>query len=140
MCNEKPHTRKLRIGLKPSILPVKIKRMQQARTRKSKEKILEALQRGWSLSGAARHARVSASQSYKWRREDKEFDEACDAAIEVGTDCLEDAAMNKAKRGKSDVLTMFLLNGRRPEKFRRKAEEAPAAVVEVRVRRFGDKK
>jgi len=45
------------------------------------------------------------------------FATAWDLAVAQGTDRLEDAAFERATNG-SDTLLMFLLRGRRPERFR----------------------
>jgi len=46
------------------------------------------------------------------------FARAWKAALEFGTDRLEDEAVKRATKGKSDVLLIFMLKARRPEKFR----------------------
>lgn len=107
----------------------------QSRMAGVKEKVLIGLRRGWSPSGAARFAGVSRRQMSTWRDEDLMFNAACIDAQEEGLDGLEDIATARAKR-KSDVLMMFMLNGGRPEKFKRKMEVEMPKALEVHVKRF----
>lgn len=108
----------------------------QSRIAAEKEKILLGLRKGWSPSGAARFAGCSRTQYFKWKNEDPIFAAAIIDAQEEGLDGLEDVATGRARR-KSDVLMMFMLNGGRPEKFKRKNELEITKPVEVRVKRFG---
>jgi hypothetical protein len=59
--------------------------------------------------------------AYDWRNRDTEFAAAWDAAIESGTDKLEDVARKRAVN-QSDTLMIFLLKGRRPAKYRERHE------------------
>lgn len=108
----------------------------QARIAAEKEKILLGLRKGWTLSGAARFAGCGRTQLFKWKNEDPIFNAAILDAQEEGVDGLEDIAIGRAKR-KSDMLMMFMLNGARPDKFKRKVEHEIPKPVEVRVKRFG---
>lgn len=99
---------------------------------------LEALKEGYSVSHASARVGWDRSTLYKNRQRDSEFAAAWDEAIEAGTDKLEDEARRRAVEGVnkpviykgeitesyreySDTLLMFLLNGRRPERFRQRA-------------------
>ena len=108
---------------------------QEQKTKVGKEKVLLGLAKGWSLSGAARFAGYSRSQVINWQDRDPQFALACVDAKEIGLDGLEDVATARAKR-KSDVLMMFMLNGGRPEKFKRKMEVEMPKALEVHVKRF----
>jgi len=57
---------------------------------------------------------------YLWRREDPDFAEAWDEALEEGTDLLEDEARRRAMAG-SDHLLMFILKSRRPAQYRERS-------------------
>jgi hypothetical protein len=103
----------------------------------AKEAFLEALRNGLSVAYASKTAGVDRAYAYRKRKVDLKFCEEWDQAVEAGTDRLEDEAFKRAVVGhekkyydkegnvtrteydKSDVLLMFLLNGRRPEKFNR---------------------
>lgn len=91
---------------------------------------------GWTASRAAIEAGAPRMTFYKLRDNDERFGAAWDAAVEAGTDTMEDEAKRRGVLGyeralhhqgrltgdkvneHSDVLLMFMLNGRRPEKFR----------------------
>ena len=79
-------------------------------------KFLESLAGGSTVERAARIAGVHRVTAWRRRKEDKEFDEAWDQALESGTDILEEICFKRAAEH-SDMLLMFLLKARRPEKF-----------------------
>jgi hypothetical protein len=60
---------------------------------------------------------------YDWRSGDADFAAAWDAAVETGTDMLEDEATRRALEG-SDLLLIFLLRAKRPELYNRKQQVA----------------
>lgn len=93
---------------------------------KQRAKILQKLAEGFSCKRAATAAGLHRTTLIKWRHEDSDFDEACAEAIEQGTDEVEDIALNQARKG-NGIVTMFLLNARRPDKYKRNAQgnEAP---------------
>jgi hypothetical protein len=93
------------------------------RVRSAQQRALQQLCKGLSIAAACRAGSVSRKSFYKWVNEDPDFKQAVEDAIEEGSDELEDVATKRAKR-KSDVLLMFLLNGRRPEKYKRKVEHS----------------
>lgn len=95
---------------------------------------LNALREGASVSGAARIAQKPCCSFYNWRRRYPSFEKEWDDAVGEGTDLLEDEAVRRGVVGiekpvfyggklvgheirHSDTLLMFLLKGRRPEKF-----------------------
>jgi len=107
-------------------------------THKRREKFLDQLRKGLSVSTAADAIKVSRQAVYQLRENDPDFGAAWDDAVEVGTDRLEDEVMRRAKDGTlkpvfykgkrcgsvrefSDTLAMFNLKGRRPEKFKDRA-------------------
>ena len=107
--------------------------------------LLEALAKGYSNSGACSLAGIGSTWFYDQKSDDPIFAEAVEAATNDGSDFLEDIARHRAiegidkplvhqgrismtvdENGKevivsvkqySDTLLMFLLNGRRPEKY-----------------------
>lgn len=108
------------------------------RTKRTQEKdarFFNGLRAGLSVTAAAAQAPYKRRTLYEWREADDEFRAEWDAALEEGTDLLEDEALRRAMHGNdrpvfhqgeqcgvvreySDTLTIFLLKARRPEKYR----------------------
>jgi hypothetical protein len=105
-----------------------------SRTAQQDARFLEALASGASVNSAVKSAGYARASVYKWRAADGEFALAWHDAVEAGTDALEDEALRRAKDGideprfyeghecgyvrkYSDTLMIFLLKGRRPEKY-----------------------
>lgn len=86
-------------------------------TRSPRETFIDALKTGLSIGGAAKQAGIDRSTAYRWRNEDDAFARAWDDAIEAGTDAIEDALTRRALT-LSDKGAMFLLQARRPGKYR----------------------
>lgn len=84
---------------------------------KKREVFLSELATGQSVSAAAHRIGVTRQALYKLRGNDAEFSAAWEDAYESGTDNLEDEAVKRAKDS-SDTLLIFLLKGRRPDKYR----------------------
>ena len=114
---------------------------------KKKATILQALATGASVTAAVKKASVSRASAYTWRDDDPAFRDAWDMAIESGTDLMEDEARRRAVKGVakpvyqggqrvgavqeySDTLLIFLLKGRRPEKFRDRVEHSGRISLE----------
>jgi hypothetical protein len=108
-------------------------------TPERKAKFLVALAKCGNVTEAAEIAGAGRVTVYRWRGKDEDFAEAWDGALEVATDALEAEARSRALEGteepvfyqgrhvanvrkKSDMLLMFLLNGYRPERFKRRSE------------------
>lgn len=104
-------------------------------TPEKQAKFLKVLSEGGSVTKAAAAVKIVRLTAYNLRENNPEFAAAWDAAIEAGTDLLEDEAHRRAFKGVrkpiyqggklaghvteySDTLTIFLLKGRRPEKYR----------------------
>ena len=113
------------------------------RTPKTAGKFLTALREGATVAGACKAAKIGRSTAYEWRGKDEDFAAAWDEALEDGTDALEDEAKRRGADGVdepvfyqgkqvstvtkySDTLLMFLLKGRRPEKFKDRHEHTGA--------------
>jgi hypothetical protein len=108
-------------------------------TPKKRELFLSALSKGASVAKAAAAAKMTRQGFYKARKNDDDFARDWDEAVESGADILEDEALRRAKDGTlkpvfhqgvqvgsvreySDTLMIFLLKGRRPEKYRDKLD------------------
>lgn len=113
--------------------------MRTIRTPKNRAAFLAALSEGTSVSGSCDAANIGTTAAYAWRNEDPEFAAEWEAALEAGTDKLEDEAFRRAHKGVSkpvfhqgvqcgviqeysDTLTIFLLKGRRPQKYAERKE------------------
>lgn len=86
------------------------------KTAKKRQRFFELLAEGLSATGAAMGAGFDRSTAYRWRHEDPDFAAGWDAAVESGTDVMEDIAHERAKN-MSDTLMIFLLKSRRREKY-----------------------
>lgn len=85
-------------------------------TPERREAFLRILAQGSSVAAAARTIGMSRGHMYLLRKTDEQFARDWDQAVEEGTDILEDVAVERAKNG-SDSLLVFLLKGRRREKW-----------------------
>lgn len=109
------------------------------RTAKTREAFLLALEDTANVSKACKRAKLPRRSAYDWRDDDADFAAAWDAAVDRGTDALEDEAVRRATEGTlkpvfykgekcgsireySDTLLMFMLKARRPEKFKERSE------------------
>jgi hypothetical protein len=109
--------------------------MRTIRTLEGEKAFLEALAQSGNVSEACDAAGIGRTAAYAWRNDDPEFEKAWEAALVLGIDALEDEALRRAHRGTekpvfylgeqcgtireySDTLMMFMLKGRRPEKFK----------------------
>ncbi len=118
------------------------------RSKKNREIILSILTKGLSYTAAAKKAKMPRRCLYDWRADDAEFDAACIAAEDEGTEALEDEVLRRAMHGVdkpvfhkgevvgsikeySDNLAMFTLKGRRPEKYRDRYESTINATVKT---------
>jgi len=106
------------------------------RTPEVEERFLQGLRRGWSPAKAAAAVNVARDTVFEWRQNDPDFKKRWEAAIEEGTDLLEDEARRRAAEGVergiyhagekidtelvySDTLMMLMLKGRRPKVYNR---------------------
>jgi hypothetical protein len=106
------------------------------RTAKKRAAFLSSLiETGGNVSRACEFAGIARQRVYEWRGDDIEFARAWDEAVEAGTDELEEEARRRAFNGVdepvfyqgeecgtirkySDTLLIFLLKGRKPDKYR----------------------
>lgn len=123
---------------------------------------LRALELTAHVGKACEQAKLARRTAYNWRMEDEEFATSWEAAQELGTDALEDEAVRRARYGVSrkkftsrgeavidpasgeqyvehdysDVLLIFMLKARRPDKFKDRQEISgvpgkPIEVIEI---------
>jgi hypothetical protein len=71
----------------------------QALLKAERASFLERLFEGYSITAAARAARIDRSTAFKIRARDPEFALQWDEAIEMGTDLLEDEAVRRGREG-----------------------------------------
>lgn len=82
-----------------------------------RDQFLFGLRSGMSVAKAAAQAKLDTSDLYKLRNADQDFYDRWVAAVEDGTDLLEDEAWERATTGKSDYLLAMLLKARRPNVY-----------------------
>ena len=87
-------------------------------TLEKRGRFLQVLADGGSITLAAKAVGLTRFGMYQARDRDPDFKAAWDDALEGGTDGLEDEAISRAIKGKSDVLLIFMLKARRPKKYR----------------------
>jgi hypothetical protein len=80
-------------------LPAPAARARRSLTVRAREVFLDSLRAGWSVTHAADHAGFGRERFYEMRRADSVFEEQWDAAVETGTDRLEDEARRRAVEG-----------------------------------------
>ena len=111
---------------------------------------LSAIMQGSSVTQATNLAGVHLTLPYKRRVSDEAFRKAWYDAAEIGTELMEQEAARRAYHGTlkpvfykgvecgyvreySDTLMMFLLKGRRPEKYRDNIEDGNRGVTTLNV-------
>ncbi len=110
------------------------------RTPETREAFIAALSECGNVTRACEAAGISRMTAYAWRKDDLDFANAWDAALELGAEGLEDEARRRAFEGVEDVvldkdgnvrqvvrkysdtLLIFLLKGAKPEKYRERRE------------------
>jgi len=114
--------------------------MRTIRTPKKREAFLTELSStNGNVSQACAAAGISRTAAYAWRTKDEDFATAWDDTVEASTEALEQEIYRRAHQGVdkpvfyqgaecgtvreySDTLAMFILKGRRPEKYRERTE------------------
>jgi len=111
------------------------KRTSRVQLKKASEFLEVLRETGGNVSRACAAIELTRTRAYEWRAADPLFAAAWDEAVETGTDELEEEARRRAFSGVdepvfyqgevcgevrkySDTLLIFLLKGRRPEKYR----------------------
>jgi transposase-like protein len=90
-------------------------------TPEKKAKFLSVLAEGGSVTQAARAIGIACKNVYAWRNKDQQFKADWEDAVEQGTDCLKDEAVRGTK-DHSNTLLIFLLKGRRKERYAERQE------------------
>ena len=91
------------------------------RCKEIEDKVLASIAEGNTATHAVKGTGVAYRTVYQWKQDDPEFDAKWQAAMEAGTQVLEQEAKRRAIEG-SDQLLMFLLRGKRPEQYRERSE------------------
>lgn len=111
------------------------KRTSRVQPKKEAEFLAVLRETGGNVSRACNAISLTRTRVYEWRTADPLFAAAWDEAVELGTDELEEEARRRAFSGVdepvfyqgeecgavrrySDTLLIFLLKGRRPDKYR----------------------
>jgi len=109
---------------------------------------LDALAETASVTASCEIAGLARRSVYEWRDQDPAFLDQWEAALELGTDALEDEAVRRASEGTdkpvfykgqqcgkvreySDVLLIVMLKARRGDKFRDRAQIEHSGNVTV---------
>lgn len=111
---------------------------------RKRKRFLTMVSDGYSIARAAEGAKIARQTAYNWRREDADFARAWDEAWQQGCDVLEEVAQDRAV-DKSDLLLIFLMKGRRPDRYRDNVKHESDVRVTIDVndartelaRRFG---
>lgn len=109
------------------------------RTPKKRAAFLAVLREGYSIHRACKAASIGRQSAYDWRDADEVFAKDWDAAVEAGTDELEDALHERAANTDTTA-AIFLLKGRRPEKYRERTDSRVSGDVTVNISRFSEDK
>ena len=105
------------------------------RTAEKRAAFLSALEETANVKLSCEQSGLPRQTAYDWRRADGQFAEAWEAALDIGTDALEDEAVRRAMQGTdkpvyyqgdecgtvreySDTLLIFMLKARRPDRFK----------------------
>jgi len=95
---------------------------------KNKRRFLDQFVKHGTVGDACKTSGVNRSTVYRWRQQDAPFAEAFDEVNMTITDDLEGHALARAKAG-SDLLTIFLLKTRNPERFNDKYMQGISAKM-----------
>lgn len=115
------------------------------KTASAKKRIIEALisPEIFTVRAACEKAGVHFWTHYEWLKTDPEYKEECEKAYELQTQNLEQEAARRALgvgcKQPSDMLMMFLLNGRRPDVYKRGINGSDAPVLVQFTLNLGDK-
>lgn len=79
----------------------------------------------WTVDQAAKAADVHRTRHYDWLLKDEDYRAAFEKAQELRAERLEDLAFQRAAREEqpSDTLTIFLLKGAKPHKYRERISQ-----------------
>lgn len=105
-----------------------------------RKNFLESLSENGNVTLACKRAGLPRATAYNWFNNDEEFATEWEKSVEMGVDALEDEAIRRGFEGYeepvfyqgkkvadvrrySDTLLIFMLKGRRPEKFKDSAHK-----------------
>lgn len=105
---------------------------------------------GGNITRACQAVEIVRMTAYRWREEDPEFAADWDRCRAAGVDALEDEALRRAFEGYdkpivhkgevtgtmkeySDTLTIFLLKGGKPEKYKERVEHSGGIDLAARI-------
>ncbi|HEY1298130.1 MAG TPA: hypothetical protein VGJ60_34045 [Chloroflexota bacterium] len=99
-----------------------------------KKKFLEHFRVEGNIRQAALAAGIARGNVWRWREHDEHFAQAFRQAELEATEYLEHIAFGRATRSEnaSDLLLIFLLKARAPEKYRERVEQNVSGAVTVR--------
>ena len=106
-------------------------------TPEEKAMFLSVLAEGGSVTQAATAIGVARKNVYAWRNKNEQFTADWEDTVEQGTDSLEDEAVKRAK-DYSDTLLIFLLKGRRKERYAERQEHTGKDGGPITLRQFLD--
>ena len=110
---------------------------------KAKREFIDAMLESSTITHACKTTNIPRSNIYKWRKDDEEFEQEIQLAIELSTELLEDAVYDWALKGivresynkdgdlvsrevrPADACIKLVLSGRKPEKYRERFELPP---------------
>ena len=102
-----------------------------------KQQFLDAFSRMKTIWAASRAVGVSRNTIINWRKLDPEFRAAFEVADVECTEQLETVAHDRALKGKSDQLLIFLLKSRNPDKYKERVQhDLDPKVMDILVSQF----
>ena len=88
-----------------------------ARSRDPKARFLRAFRKHLTVAHACHVAAIDRTSVYRWRREDEEFASRFKVTQDLVVEQLEQVALDRARRGLSDRLLIWLLKHWKPETY-----------------------
>lgn len=99
-----------------------------------KKTYIEALTKTMGIvTQAAQAAGVTRATIYNWRKEDPEFDAACEECTEVGLDFAENALMKNIQAGDTQAIKFFLSTKGRKRGYAENTVDGKLTVIRPRV-------
>lgn len=86
-----------------------------------KAQFLKVLEEKYSVYHACKTIKIHRGTAYDWRAADEEFAKAWDEALKVAEEKLEASAYERAMKG-DKILTIFMLKGMKPDKYKDRIE------------------
>ena len=107
--------------------------MNDKQRERKRERIIDRLRQGWSITTACSDAGIDRKTYYNWRDAEPEFAEAIDDALDHGVSNLEDIGYRLAAGGSVPML-QFLLKAKRPQVYREQTRHEIAGDSSAPVR------